>query len=339
MKNLQPTIRDVATLAGVSHQTVSRVINGDEKVSPSTKEKVTIAIKELNYIPSVIARSMARGKTHTIACISPSIIDYTYASIIEAAQTKLRINGYFMISVSAPDKEMFTKFVDELVLSRRTDGLMVINPCPDEWHEIIPPDFPHVVIGSCPLSKKVSTIALDEVSAGRDATRHLLDLGHKRIALVTGPLDEYSSLERLDGYKKAINAAGLSVDPDLIFTGDWSATAGYQAVSSFLSRKTRFSAVFAQNDRMAIGVVKAIQDADLIVPDDISVIGFDDMPLSSYFSPSLTTMQQNMNDLGAQAARLLIRAIEKPRSSNQHIRIPSQIIIRGSTSTVKEGRK
>ncbi|MDD5369473.1 MAG: substrate-binding domain-containing protein, partial [Anaerolineaceae bacterium] len=149
---------------------------------------------------------------------------------------------------------------------------------------------------------------------------------------------EYSSQERLTGYRQALANAGILYDPELVVEGDWSATAGYQLVSSLLSQGNDFSAVFAQNDRMAVGAVKALQDSGVDVPQEVSVIGFDDMPLASYFTPPLTTMQQNMTELGAQAARLLIRTVEQPKLPPLHIRIPAELILRSSTAALSERR-
>jgi len=332
MNKIRPTIRDVANLAGVSHQTVSRVINREDRVNPETREKVEDAISKLGYIPNVIAKSMARGATKTLACISPNLIDYTYASIIDAAQAEVRQLGYYIISVSVPDEELFSKIITELVLSGRTDGLLLINPGVPEWKKYLPQGFPVVIAGAYPFEDSVNTVSLDEIAAGRIATQHLIENGHRKIAVITGPANEYSAQARLTGYRDSLNNSRIAYDPTRIIEGDWSATAGYQAVETLLSVGTEFTAIFAQNDRMAVGAIKSLHSHQMDVPKDVSVVGFDDIPLASYFTPSLTTMQQNMDELGKQAACLLIRALEQSELEFEHIKIPSHIILRNSTA-------
>jgi DNA-binding LacI/PurR family transcriptional regulator len=334
MNKIRPTIRDVANLAGVSHQTVSRVINREGRVNPETRDKVEDAISKLGYIPNVIAKSMARGATKTLACISPNLIDYTYASIIDAAQAEVRQLGYYIISVSVPDEELFSKIIAELVLSGRTDGLLLINPCVHQWKKYLPQAFPVVIAGAYPFEDSVNTASLDEIAAGRMATQHLIENGHRKIAVIAGPADEYSAQARLTGYRDALRNASIPYHSTLIMEGDWSATAGYQAVEMLLSAGAEFTAIFAQNDRMAVGAIKSLQSHQMNVPEDVSVVGFDDIPLASYFTPSLTTMQQNMDELGKQAARLLIRALEQSEPEFEHIKIPSHIILRSSTASL-----
>ena len=179
----RPTIRDVAQLAGVSHQTVSRVINGYAKINPETRKKVETAIGELDYHPSAIARSMSYGGTHTFACISPNLIDYTFASMIEGAETYARDHGYYLISATAPDADSFCKLIDQLIQSRRTDGLLVINPYADNRYLSLPEDVPVVLMGARPRTKGLASVALDDIQGGYLATRHLLSLGHIHTAL------------------------------------------------------------------------------------------------------------------------------------------------------------
>ena len=326
------TIRDVAQRAGVSYQTVSRVINGSERVSPETKARVETAIAELGYRPNAIARSMSNGNSHTLTCLSPNLTDYTFASLIEGAEKEARQAGYFFISASAPDIATFSLLVDELIASRRTEGIMVINPFIDDRFSLIPANVPTVLLGTRPRMDHLNTVALDEEAAGRDATQHLIDLGHRSIALITGPLCEDCSQDRRIGYEAALRQSGINADPAKVLEGDWSATSGYQAVQQFLKKNIHFTALFAQNDRMAVGAIRALREAGLSVPQDISIIGFDDMPLASYFDPALTTMRQDTFAMGHEAARLLIKALEQPESPETHICVPAELVIRSSTA-------
>jgi len=331
-KSSKATIRDVAVRAGVSHQTVSRVINGVERVSPATRQKVEQAIAELGYRPNALAREMALGRAHTLACLSPNLTDYTLASIIEGATSEAYRHGYYLMSASAPEEVTFATLVDELVASRRTEGLIVINPYIDTRYQHVPANVPVVFVGARPRANAISSVMLDDEGAGRMATQHLLDLGHRRIALLTGPLAEDCSCDRQTGYESALRAAGLTLDPDLILEGDWSASSGYSAIRHWLNSGISFTALFAQNDRMAVGAMHALQEAGLHVPQDVSVIGFDDMPLASYFAPPLTTMRQDMLAIGMEAARLLIQGIEHPAKERSIVRIAAELVVRGSTA-------
>ncbi len=334
MPSTRPTIRDVARLAGVSHQTVSRVINGSEEVTPDTRERVEAAILELGYRPNAIARSMASGETRTLACISPNLTDYTFASIIEGAEREARSRGYFLLSSSAGDAQAFADLVEELVGHRRVDGLLVINPYADERHQLLPAKFPVVFVGAHSRGGPISSVSLDDEDTARTATRHLLEQGRRRIALITGPLVEDCCVERRSGFAQALEAAGLAVDESLVYEGDWSASSGRDALLWMVKRGNLPEAVFAQNDRMALGVLHAARELGLRVPEQLAVIGVDDMPLASYFDPPLTTMRQDMPRIGREAARLLIEHIKNPQAACAHIKLPTELVVRQSTCNV-----
>lgn len=331
MANPRPTIRDVARHAGVSHQTVSRVINGSEDVLPETRALVEAAIEEMGYRPSAIARSMARGSTHTLAIISPNLTDYTFASVIEGAEVQARQHGYFVMSASASDPKAFRELVDELVGHGRVDGLIVINPYADDRFKLMPRDFPLVFVGARSHDENICSISLDDERVAYEATRHLLSLGHTQIALVTGPMTEDCSQDRTEGYRRALSEAGIPFNESIVFEGDWSASSGQAALLALLEQGTTPTAVFAQNDRMAMGVLRAARDANLQVPGQLSVIGVDDMPLSSYFDPPLTTMRQDMPQIGQEAIRMLMNIIQKKNVDLQGIKFPAQLVIRQST--------
>mgnify|MGYP003390902311 CR=1 FL=1 len=332
MSSSHPTLRDVARLAGVSHQTVSRVINGSEDVLPETRAIVESAIEQMGYRPNAIARSMARGQTHTLACISPNLTDYTFASVIEGAEVEARQHDYFMLSSSASDPQAFRALVDELVGHRRVDGLIVINPYADERFQYIPKDFPLVFVGASAHEKNICSVSLDDEKVAYEATRHLITLGHTKIALVTGPMEEDCSQDRTEGYQRALQEAGIAFDKTMVVEGDWSASSGQSALLSFVEQGRVPSAVFAQNDRMAMGVLRAARDINLKVPSQLAVIGVDDMPLSSYFDPPLTTMRQDMPRIGQEATRMLLDIIKKKSTAMRDLKLPAELVIRWSTS-------
>ena len=332
MSTSHPTLRDVARLAGVSHQTVSRVINGSEEVLPETRAIVEEAIKQLGYRPNAIARSMARGQTHTLACISPNLTDYTFASVIEGAEVEARQHEYFLLSSSATDPQAFRELVNELVGHRRVDGLIVINPYSDDRFLHIPEDFPVVFVGARSHEKEICSVSLDDEKVAYEATRHLISLGHTNIALVTGPMEEDCSQDRAEGYRRALQEAGIAYDESKVLEGDWSASSGQRALLSFVESGNVPTAVFAQNDRMAMGVLRAARDVNLKVPSQLAVIGVDDMPLSSYFDPPLTTMQQDMPRIGQEATRMLLELIQKKTPAVHELKLSAQLVVRKLTS-------
>ena len=332
MPKTSPTLRDVAKKAGVSHQTVSRVINGSSDVLPGTRAVVEAAIEEMGYRPNAIARSMARGQSHTLACISPNLTDFTFASVIEGAEVEARQHKYFMLSSSASDPEAFQELVVELVGHRRVDGLIVINPYADQRFEFIPKDFPLVFVGASAHEKNICSVSLDDEKVAYEATRHLLDLGHTSIALVTGPMEEDCSQDRTEGYHRALSEAGIAFDESMVIEGDWSATSGQDALFSFIEQGRVPSAVFAQNDRMAMGVMRAARDANIKVPTQLAVIGVDDMPLSSYFDPPLTTMRQDIPRIGREATRMLLDMIQKKTTETCDLKLNAELVVRQSTS-------
>lgn len=331
MKSSRPTIREVARRAGVSHQTVSRVLNGSPSVSPETRQRVEAAIAELGYRPNAIARSMARGETRTLACIAPNLTDYTFASIVEGAEQRAREHGYFLVAAAAADPDAFAALVDKLAGQRRVDGLLVINPYMDERYTLIPKKFPLVFVGARTREQPISSVSLDDYQLARAATRHLIEIGCRRLATVTGPLREDCTNDRLDGFRDELQAAGLPFDPALVQAGDWSASSGRDALQRLAAANRLPDGIFAQNDRMALGVLRAARELGIAVPEQLAVIGVDDMPLASYFDPPLSTMRQDMPAIGRAAADLLLTHIRNPKTSPQHIFIPAELITREST--------
>lgn len=325
------TIREVAARAGVSHQTVSRVINHDKRVRAETRTRIETAIADLGFQPNAIAQFMAKGQTRTLACISPNLTDYTFASIIENVEIEARKNDYYVLSVSASNEQIFDTLIKELVGSRRTDGLLVINPFTDNRYHMVPAGVPVVFVGIHSRSVTIGSISLNDYKIGYDAAHYLIDLGHKDILHITGPINEDCTNERLAGFQTALNEAKIAANPSLIRQGNWSADSGFQIVNQVLDEKIAFSALFAQNDRMAIGGIHALRNAGKRVPEDISIIGVDDIPLSPHVYPPLTTMRQDIAQIGCEAAKLLIRAIENPEMSSQQLQVNAHLIVREST--------
>lgn len=308
------TLHHVADLAGVSHQTVSRVINNMDNVRPATRERVEAAILELGYRPNAIARSMVQGSTRTLGCISPNLTDPVFTRIIESAQAEARRLGYFILIGSASNAEDAEPLLDEL-LKRCVDGLIILNARDDDRYlqleSVLRMGSPIVYVKNSPEDEPVSSVRCDDIQGGYLATKYLLDLGHKQIAIILGPWNEQCTRERLDGYRTALEEANIKVEDHLIIQGDWSSQSGREATISFLEDPDSFSAIFAQNDRMAAGAILTLKDKDYQVPDDYSVIGYDNTPLASLLDPTLTTIEQPLEEFGEQAARILIKNIEE----------------------------
>ncbi|MBN1658826.1 MAG: LacI family DNA-binding transcriptional regulator [Anaerolineae bacterium] len=331
----RPTIIDVAAKAGVSRQTVSRVINNKGEVSDTTRDRVLEAIDELGYRPNAAARSMVMGRTCTLGCISPSLTDYTFANIIDSAQAEARRLGYFVLASSARTEQEVEPLLEEM-LHRQVDGLLVLNPHADRRYEYFLPlveaGMAVVYLNNTPRGECVSAVRCDDRDGGYQATRHLLDLGHTAIATILGPSNEECTFDRLEGYRQALADAGLTDVPELKMQGDWSATSGYEAMQRVLQAGPVFSALFAQNDQMAVGAIRALREEKRRVPEDVSIVGFDDIPLASYFDPPLTTLRQPMQESGRQAARLLVETIHNPGRAPEQIAIPARLVVRASSA-------
>jgi len=330
----RPTIRDVAAEAGVSRETVSRVINKKDRVAPETEAKIHAAIAELGYQPNEIARSLARGRSKNLALISSNLIDYTFACIFHNSEKIARLHGYTLIASSAPDEDTFQILMDDFIGSQRAEGLIVINAYNDNRFELVPKKIPTVFIGRWDPEKghEVNSVGIDQTSIAEIAAQHLVDLGHRRIACVSGPLSEKSAQDRVNGFSTAMHKSGILFDDSLIGEGDWSASSGYAAFNQLWEIDQSITAVSAHNDRMAVGVLRAAYDKGIMVPEQLSVIGIDDIPLASYFAPSLTTVR--LPDFGREAVELLIQSIEDLSSSPRHVVLPVEIVIRKSTSQV-----
>ena len=332
------TIKDVAAQAGVSYQTVSRVVNNSPDVRLETRDRVLAAIAELGYRPNAAARTMGGGRTMTLGCIAPNLVDYTFASILDGVQAEARSLGYQTFTGSAPTVDDVQDLLEEMQ-ERQVDGFLMLNPQVDgRFHHILPlieKGVPAVYLMNTPANAPVSTVSGDDKYGGCAGTSYLLSLGHRHIVTIAGPNNEEGTHQRLQGYRHAFAEAGIAVNESLILQGDWSPESGYQTVQNLLGQGKSFTAVFTQNDKMALGAMQALRQTGLSVPNDVSVMGYDDMPLSAYFYPPLTTMAQPMDEIGRHASRLLIEHIENPDRAIEHIKIKPTLVERASCAPPK----
>lgn len=328
------TMRDVAHRAGVSIKTVSRVVNEEADIAEGTRQRVMAAIDELGYQPNAIARSLVSRRTYVLGILTADFSDYTHARIIEGAEAEAREQGYLMVVSSAEHSLSGEPLRSPLLGQHRFEGLFIVYHGTDQdSHEIfdhIAPDLPIVTIGYASKRKNTIAIGVTNYEGAYAATRHLLSLGHRQIAHITGPANMYECKERQHGYVEALQAAGLVPAEEWVASGDWSDASGYQAAQCLLNRHLNFTALFVQNDRMALGAMRALYDAGRRIPQDVAVIGFDDIPAAPYFTPPLTTIFQPTYDMGRLGVRLLIDQINGQPTQTQPVRLPTKLIIRGS---------
>jgi DNA-binding LacI/PurR family transcriptional regulator len=328
----QPTIRDVAERAGVSHQTVSRVINGHELVSAETRRRVDEAIRELNYVPSPIARGLNSNRTHSIGLVSTNISDHFFAEVAAGAEVEARRHGYYLVIASVEEHaEADERAYLRLMLERRVEGLIVARPrMPISTDQVGPPlEVPLVAIASS-VSPGLTVVDVDNRRGGLDAVSFLLARGHTRIATITGPTAWPSARARLEGYRDALGQAGIVVEPSLVEQASgWGLEDGQAAMTRLLARKAQFTALFAYSDLIAIGAIRELRAARLRVPEDVSVVGYDDIPVAAFLEPPLTTVSQPMREVGERAASLLLGAISGGGNGGLHL-LPVRLVVRAS---------
>ncbi|MFG1954501.1 LacI family DNA-binding transcriptional regulator [Micromonospora sp. NPDC048830] len=325
-----PVMADVARLAGVSHQTVSRVINGSPSIKPETRERVLQAIDRLGYRPNTAARALVRGRSGIIGIIGTARTLFGPTSIHRSVEDAARAAGYFATSVNLTE-------VTRRALSDATEHLMrvgvegiVMIAGHDEALEVVRTQrsqVPFVVVEG-DLSKASRTVGVDQVLGARMATEHLLGLGHREIVHVSGPLNWAEARARVEGWRLAMSAAGLR--PAEPVRGDWSSESGYVA-GLRISAMPETTAVFAANDQMAIGVLRALHESGRRVPEDISVVGFDDVPEAPYLIPPLTTIQQDFDAVGRRAIEVVTQAIQGGELQPSPLVTP-KLVVRGSTA-------
>ena len=300
---------DVGRRAGVSHQTVSRVINGSRHVSPETRRRVLAAMRELGYRPNSIARALATGRTRTVGVVSFDTTLYGPASTLFGIERAAHQAGYFIIiaSLRALDRTSLTEAVDRLRV-QGVDGILAIVSDADAAAALLeaPLQVPLVAVEAGP-DRAIPVVAVDQRAGATMATRHLLDLGHATVHHVTGPPGSLESQQRAAGWRATLDAAGAPAPRPLI--GDWSARSGYH-VGRRLARDPAARAVFVANDQMALGLLRAVHEAGRRIPEEISIVGFDDIPEATYFTPSLTTVRQDFGEVGSRSLLVLFRAIE-----------------------------
>lgn len=328
------TIKDVARHANVSITTVSRVLNQTEHaVNPETRERVLSVIKELGFYPNAMARGLHQNKTKTIGLIVQDISNPYYPSIVRGVEDAAQELGYTVILANAyRSRERTTKYL-KVFREKRVDGIIftgggaVKDAAEENFFERN--SVATVVIGkSC--NAKLPSVQVNNVQASREACEHLIRLGHKQIVTVTGPEDSTTAVDRLEGYRQALIAHEIPYREELILRSNFEFEGGYKAVEKIPEiGKNNATAIFAQNDMMAIGIMKALQEKGFKVPEDVAVVGFDNIPLASFVTPMLSTVAVPIYELGRTAMRIM-SDLQSGHEVSRITTLPTKLLVRQS---------
>jgi LacI family transcriptional regulator len=325
------TLRMVAREAGVSASTVSRIINGTVNVSDERKQAVEAAIAKFDFRPNAAARGLALGKTLTIGVVAQAIDSPFYGEGLRGIEACLRRRGYAPLFMSGNWHEEDEDRCMRELIGRGVDGIIVFaGQLSDTKLKRYAKEVSVVVTGRQLRAKGLFSLQIDDRQGAMLAVRHLLELGHRRIAFITGNENHPDAIERLGGYKRALAEAGIGFDPRLVAVGDWHEEGGLRATLELLDSKINFTALFCVNDQTAYGAVLGLFRKGLSIPGDVSVVGFDDLPASPYRVPPLTSVRQSIGILGEQSVQAMLDLLagNRPRLSPP----PVELVVRESTA-------
>jgi LacI family transcriptional regulator len=333
------TLEELAQAAGVSVSTVSRALsNSEHAVNEATRQRILVLASELGYRPNVLARGLRTDRSFTIGIIVDNIVSPFSPVIIRGIQDYLKTKNYFSLIINGDwDPEAETEAVHQLI-SRSIDGIIFV----ESWlHETSLPlelgDKPYVFVHRLFADTSGSSVLVDEPYGARLAVEHLVRLGHRRVALIGGPQGWHASTARQAAYVEVLRENGIALDPDLVREGNWEVQSGYPAAKEFLALAQRPTAIFAANDLMALGAIYAIQEANLRVPEDIAVVGYDDREIASIARPTITTVTLPVYEMGYVSAQLLLGRLEGQPEAQEPIRIRGRLVVRESCGAA-EGR-
>ncbi|KEO83390.1 LacI family DNA-binding transcriptional regulator [Tumebacillus flagellatus] len=337
-----PTIKDVAKAAGVSITTVSRVLNQYSDVNPKTRTKVLKVVEQLGYRPNSVARSLVMNRTNTVGLVVSDLSrsrngHHFMFDVLCGINDRVQELGYdlvlFSTSTTAQKKTPYLDFVRQ----RRVDGVLMMGIRLDDpyTHEVVEASVPSVLIDVPLISETCSYVTTDSVVGAKLAVEHLLELGHRRIGFVNGHAQAAVSKERLQGYRIALEAAGMAFDPELVYYGNFEQEDGANGTAELLRKFPDLSAIFFASDLMALGALKYLQTHSLPVPNSLSIVGYDDIELASLMQPALTTVRQKRYEMGQSAAETLIRMLEQ-NEKGRGIVLPPELVVRETTGVHEE---
>ena len=322
------TIFDVARLAGVSHQTVSRVLNDLPNVRPATRERVELAIRQLRYVPSPAARALVTRRSRTIGLITTGLPEFGPSTTAVHFNEAAREERYAVIMASLLHSDAATlRLAAETLVRQNVEAIVLITSNRSTLGLLQGMDLGVPFLGVVSQGSGLHRVSLDQYAGARRAVRCLIDLGHTEIRHVAGPAESMDALERVRGWRDTLNEHGLVAHEPIL--GDWSAASGYAAGQRLLGE--HFTAAFCGNDQMALGLIHALNEAHRPVPGQVSVIGFDDIPEAAHFSPPLTTMHQDFAQLGRDAMEVMLAVLTDELAPNPLLRVP-QLVVRASTA-------
>lgn len=327
-----PTIKQVAEQAGVSTATVSRVLSGGKGVTEDTIKRVRQVVKSLDYHPNRVARNLRARKTNTVGLILSDIQNPFFTSVVRGVEDVLQAAGYVLLlgnSDDDPHKE------ETYLATFRAEGLagiifVISDVAINSYRRILAAGIPLVAIDRAPANLEVDLVTVSNVEGAQEATTHLIRREHKRIGMISGPSHLNTSRERQMGYEQALSKVGIPIKGELIKNGDFRETGGYTEMKKLLSLKNPPTAVFVANNLMTLGALQAIHEQGLVIPSQISLISFDDMPWAKSFQPPLTAIAQPTYELGSTAAELLLARMQDPQRPIRHVVLRTQLIVRAS---------
>jgi LacI family transcriptional regulator len=333
-----PTIHDVAKLAGVSPITVSRVLNSSGYASEETRARVEAAVAELGYVPNTLARGLRSKRTNTLALVMTDITNPYFTLIARGVEDTASNSGYTVIFCNTDESEAEEEKYLNILVQKQVDGILLVPACSNSQSLkfLRSNEIPFVLIDRRVPDTRSDIVRSDSEQGAYNLTRHLIELGHRRIVTITGPQEVSTSLDRASGYQRAMQEAGLA-DLIEVYYGSFTQGSGYELTSQALALKPRPTAIFGGNNFISIGIFKALRDAGLTIPEDMSVVGFDDLPASLLINPILTVAAQPAYEMGSQATELLLRRIagQLPEAS-QEIILPTEMIVRRSSGQPRE---
>ncbi|MDO6705456.1 substrate-binding domain-containing protein [Photobacterium sp. 1_MG-2023] len=331
------TIKDVARMAGVSTTTVSHVINKTRFVAEATQKKVLAAVEELNYAPSAVARSLKCNTTSTIGMLVTKSTNPFFAELVHGVEEYCYKAGYTLILCNTEGNLAKQKDYLRMLSEKRVDGLLVM--CSDLDDQLLEQlerqrDLPMVIMDWGPARPKCDNIQDNAELGGYLATRHFIDNGHTLIGCLSGQTDKSTCRERLKGFRKAMSESGLPVNEDWIIEGDFECESAVDAAKVFIAMENRPTAIFCFNDIMAMALISTFAQAGINVPEDVSIIGYDNIDLTPYFSPPLTTIHQPKRRLGKTAVEILMERVKDKNHAFQTFEINPELVIRHSVKTI-----
>lgn len=331
-----PKLKDVAKRSGFSVGTASAVINNNPWVSEETRRRVLKAIKELNYQPNQLARNLRTQKTNTIGVIVPDITNPFFPQIIRSIDALARQYGYLIILCDSNENYQIGIETFKVLLQKKVDGIILIGGIvpKEELVKFLSDKHPLIVVIERDYEiPDIATVIVDAVKGGYTATKHFLSLGYSHVGIITGPLDDefsHGSFGRYKGYQMALEEYNISFNQSMVKQGDFTFDGGYRAMKQFLDDTPQVRAIFASNDLMAIGAIEAIKEQGLRIPEDIALVGYDDIPEASYISPALTTIRLPQKQLGHKAVEIILTRLLGKHDSPLKKVLPTKLIVRQS---------